>query len=154
MHRIARLLAAVLLVATLPAIAPAAPKAPVHVGSLTMEAATFWDGGHVGSDPTYSLPFTGVPFPDRCASVDPCFVYTFDVTATSPTARLRVGLDTPARDDGFEMTLISPANVAASRQNSNSYSMELFANAPETGTWTVKVVPVSADHASFRMRAK
>jgi hypothetical protein len=32
--------------------------------------------------------------------------------------------------------------------------MEIFVNAPEAGAWTITVAPYSADHATFRMRAK
>lgn len=132
----------------------AAPSAPIHIAGLGLEDEVWWAGGHVGSSPTHTTPFVGVPTTDRCAQLDPCFVYTLHVSETSATARLRVGLDMPARDDGFEMRVVSPAGAAVSRQNGNSYSMEIFVPEPAIGRWTVTVAPYSADHADFRMRAK
>lgn len=147
-------IALVATVAAASGIGVAAPSSPVHIGDLLLGSTVWWAGGHVGFSPTHSTPVAGLPVSDRCAQLDPCFVYTLDVTETSPAARLRVGLDTPSRDDTFEMTLRSPLGAAASRQNGNSYSMELSANAPASGRWTITVAPLSAEHATFRMRAK
>lgn len=134
-------------------LAPAAPSETVHAGTLGFDEALWWDGGHVGASPTHTTPFVGLPVTDRCEQLDPCFVYTLDVAGSSPVARLRVALDTPARDDGFEMKLTPPGGAAVARQNSNQYSMEIMVTAPATGRWTITVSPVSADHATFRMRA-
>jgi hypothetical protein len=144
----------ILLAFSLTVPAGAAQSAPVHVGVLGLDDAVWWEGGQVGFSPTHSTPFAALPVPDRCAQLDPCFSYALDVTATSPSARLRVGLDTPARDDGFEMTVVPPTGAPVSKQNSNAYSMEVFINTPPVGTYLITVAPFSAEHASFRMRAK
>ena len=152
--RIARLVVILSVVAAVPVTGSAAPSAAVHVADLALDEAAWWDGDHVGSSPLHSLPLVSLPIPDRCQNVDPCFLYTLNVEGTSPTARLRVGLDTASRDDGFEMTLFSPGGTTTSATNGNSYSMEVFAPTPAVGMWTVRVLPTSADHATFRMRAK
>ena len=136
-------------------VATAAMPAPVGVGTLSFDDAIFWNGGTVADDAvTHDVPFAAVPVQDRCAQLDPCFAYTLNVAESSPTARLRVGFDIAARDDGFEMKLIPPTGAAISKQNSNTYSMEIMVTAPVVGTWTITVAPYSADYATFRMRAK
>lgn len=147
------LIAATLLLSAGAVIPVSASPVPQNLGSLTFGSELFWAGGYVGNSPTHSLPLVSVPI-DRCATLGPCFAYTLTVSQTSGTARLRVGFDTPARDDGFEMTVTSPAGAATTSRNSNAYSMEQVFVAPATGTWTISVAPSSADNASFRMRAK
>jgi len=148
------LLTALLTLASVAHVASAAQGTVQFVGALGLEQSAFWDGGGVDLSPAYSTPLVGIPYPDRCAQVDPCFAYGLDVVATSGAARLRVALDTPSRDDGFEMKVISPSGVATTKSNSNSYSMEALIAAPAAGRWTITVVPSSAEYASFRMRAK
>lgn len=132
---------------------PGLAAAPVFVGSLTADSSLFWNGGHVGSSPTHSLPVVpSSPSFDRCAQVEPCFIFQFDVLASG--AVLRVAFDTPMRDDGFEVTYTSPTGGVTRRSNANQYSIENFFLSPVLGKWTVKVAPYSAEHASFRMRAK
>lgn len=126
---------------------------PPLVGSLGADGSVFWDGGYVASSPTHSLPL--VPSNDRvdrCALVDPCFRYRLETTA--PGAVLRIGVDTPMRDDGFEITVTSPAGVVSRRANSNQYSTEILIASPPVGQWNITVAPYGADYAQFRMRAK
>lgn len=126
---------------------------PTHLGSLASDGTLFWDGGYVGDGQLHSLPAAPSNAAiDRCARVDPCFAWTLDIV--SGGASLRVGLDTPARDDGFEMTITSPSGSTVRRTNSNAYSMEAFVTPPAPGRYTITVAPYSAEHASFRMRAK
>lgn len=135
----------------LPAIG--AVPAPTHVGALAPGASVFWNGGYVGEAVHHALPSAPSNAAiDRCALVDPCFAYTLDVAAGATS--LRVGLDTPSRDDGFEMTITPPSGSVVRRTNSNAYSMESFVTPPPAGRYTITVAPYSAEHASFRMRAK
>lgn len=151
--RIGALVTTLVILSTVRA-AGAAPSAAVHAGSLGLDQSLFWSGGTVADDTiTHNVPFAALPVQDRCAQLDPCFVYTLDVAETTTTARLRVGFDTASRDDGFEMSLISPTGTKTSKQNSNAYSMELLVASPAVGRWTITVAPYSADYASFRMRA-
>lgn len=143
---------AVMVVAAGPLVARA--NGVIHVGSLGADDEVFWNGGYVGFDPLWSAPFVSPnPALDRCG-IDghPCFTYT--LTTTEATARLRIGLDTPMRDDGFEVSITPPNGAPATMSNGNRYSMEAFIAAPPVGTYTITVVPYSADHAQFRMRAK
>ncbi|MEO7803804.1 MAG: hypothetical protein ABIS18_05110 [Actinomycetota bacterium] len=153
MSRLSKVVVGALLVASTFAPSAGFAAAPVFVGPLSADSTLFWDGGYVGSSPTYSLPLLPPNAAlDRCALVEPCFNFQFDVVGSG--ARLRVAFDTPMRDDGFEITYTSPSGVVTRRSNSNQYSVENFFLAPELGRWTVKVAPYGAEHASFRMRAK
>lgn len=126
---------------------------PVFVGRLSADQSLFWDGGYVGSSPTYSAPLgPSNAAVDRCALMEPCFNFEFDVVGSGGV--LRVALDTPMRDDGFEVTYTDPLGVVTRRNNANQYSMETIFLSPALGTWKVKVAPYSADHSSFRMRAR
>lgn len=147
------LVAAFALLATV--FAPVTSRAadPPLVGSLALGETAFWDGGNVGSSPTYSAPLVAsVNGLDRCANVGPCS--RFRLKVEKPGAILRVGLDTPARDDGFEMIITSPAGVTTRATNGNQYSIETFISNPAAGIWNITVAPYSADNATFRMRAK
>lgn len=126
---------------------------PVYVGALGADATLFWDGGYVGSSPAYSAPLApSNAAVDRCALMEPCFNFELDVVQAG--AVLRIALDTPMRDDGLEVTFTDPSGVSTKRANSNQYSIENFFPNPAVGRWKIKVAPYSADHASFRMRAK
>jgi len=123
------------------------------VGSLHVGTYVFWNGGSVGSDPTYSLPTPRVSALDRCSMVGPCFAYKLKLYETG--ADLRVALSTLSRDDGFEIVVYAPdGTVAASFSNNNQYNTETFIAAPVAGTYRITVAPYSADFASFKMRAK
>lgn len=144
-------LSAVIVLAGLPA--SASVTSSTHVGTLAPDASLFWDGGYVGDGVLYSLPSAPSNAAlDRCEMVDPCFEYEMDVA--SGGAVLRVALDTPSRDDSFEMIITPPSGPAVRRTNSNSYSMESFLFAPVAGRYRITVAPYSAELASFRMRAK
>lgn len=138
---------------SIPAVAPAAPSDPVFVGALGADQSVFWDGGYVGSSPTYSLPLApSLASVDRCAVFDPCFSYQLETLQSG--AVLRIALDTPMRDDGFEITIISPSGGVTRRANSNQYSTEVLLTQPAAGAWTIRVAPYGAEFAAFRMRAK
>jgi hypothetical protein len=144
-------LGTVVMLAGLPALG--APPTPTHLGSLALDGTLFWHGGYVGEAVHHSLPLAPSNAAiDRCAQVDPCFAWTLDIAPGG--ASLRVGLDTPARDDGFEMTITPPSGPVVRRTNSNAYSMEAFVTPPLPGRYTITVAPYSAELASFRMRAK
>lgn len=136
------------------ALPGSAVAAPTPVGSIGPNESVFWEGGDVGSSPLYSMPSApNLSAADRC-SIDgyPCFFY--ELTLTGGGERLRVGLDTPSRDDTFELSVTAPGGATSSITNGNKYSVELFLGAPTKGTYTIRVLPVSAEYAHFRMRAK
>ena len=125
-----------------------------HVGPLAAGDEVFWDGGYVGFDPLWSAPLAPSNAAlDRC-SLDghPCFVFTLETTQAA--ARLRVGLDTPMRDDGFEVVVTPPTGEPVRATNGNQYSIELYVLDPPVGTYSISVAPYSAEYADFRMRAK
>lgn len=137
------------------AASTAAPAAtPTHVGTLGPDDSVFWEGGDVGYSPVYSAPaMTSNATLNRCALADhPCFRYTLTLSGTGE--RLRVGLDTPARDDGFEVTVTAPGGQSSRFINSNRYSNEIFIGTPAPGDYQITVAPYSAEYAHFRMRAK
>lgn len=126
-----------------------------NVGPLAVGESIWWNGGYVTTDPMWSAPF-GVSNQnlDRCSiQGHPCFRY--DLTTASAGARLRIGFDTPMRDDGFEITVRDAAGGVIGRAtNGNKYSVELFVLNPPAATYHITVAPYSADYAHFRMRAK
>lgn len=147
-------ISAAVLLSSLAVTGPArAHNPPILVGSLTSDSTLFWDGGSVGYDPIYSAPVVpSIPVAPRCEVAEPCYQYRIDVR--EPGAMLRIALDTPMRDDGFELTVISPSGASVTQNNSNRYSIEVRRPNPEVGRWTVLVAPYSAEYADFRMRAK
>ena len=127
----------------------------VNVGSIGAGGSEFWEGGTVGSDPMYSIPsFPNLSQVDRCSITGyPCFTYKLTTTATGE--RLRIGFDTPMRDDTFEIKITPPGGgTPISIVNSNKYSVEAFIGNPPKGDYTILVTPFSAEEAHFRMRAK
>jgi hypothetical protein len=135
-------------VALLPLVAraeitgPAAPVAALKVG-----AHAFWPGGYVGQRVVSELPAA------QACAVTMC--WTFPLTVGTGGHRLRVAIDTPSREDSFEIDLLDPAGVQqATATNSNRFNIEAFIAKPAPGRWTVRVVPRDASYASFRMRAK
>lgn len=127
--------------------APPSPENSV-VGRLGVGAVTFWTGGYVADRVvTRSLP-TSV-----ACQVTHCF--TWKLQLTSPSERLRVGIDTPARETSFTVEVLDPAGaIAAAATNSNRFNIEAFVAKPKAGMWTVRVVPRDAAYAAFRLRAK
>ena len=106
-----------------------ATDSPLHVGD-----SVFWDGTTVDDGDV----------PDA---------YTLPIAAGGD--RLRVAIDTPSREDSFQLDVIAPdGNVRASNSNSNQFNEEAFVKQPEPGTWTVRVAPKGATKAFFRLRAK
>ena len=137
-------------------IAPFTSRASSHLdlGSLGVDQELFWPGGYVTYDPVWSAPFgiSSESLPRCDVPGTPCFTYTF--TTTEAGERLRIGLDTPMRDDTFEVHVTDPSGVVERAVNSNRYSIEFLLPNPAVGTYTITVAPVSAEYADFRMRAK
>src|SRR5947209_2719157 len=101
MSRTLRCAVATLVVAAGLVLPGSARADATFVGAIGLDQHVFWEGGTVGWDPAYSLPYPSNSNVNRCALVGPCFTYT--LTTTAPGAVLRVALDTPMRDDGFEV---------------------------------------------------
>jgi hypothetical protein len=69
--------------------------------------------------------------------------------------RLRIGLDTPSREDSFTIELLSAGgSVLHSASLSNQFDGELFVADPKAGEYRIRVVPKGATDAFFRLRAK
>jgi hypothetical protein len=132
----------------------ASADGPIHVGTIGADEAIFWEGGDVGYSPVHSAPAVpSSPLVDRCSiEGHPCF--RFVLTLSDTGERLRIGLDTPARDDGFEVTITGPGTESARFVNSNRYSNEAFIGVPTPGDYQITVAPYSSEYAHFRMRAK
>lgn len=135
----------------LPSQPAAADVSPV--GSLRPGESVFWDGGYVGSAPASSLPLApSLAQLDRCEVTAPCFTYRLEIAEAG--AVLRVAMDTPMRDDGFELIVEAPNGIRQKATNANRYSEEIFVRPAPAGMWTITVAPYSAEYAAFRMRAK
>ena len=136
--------AIVLLATALPAggLARRADPGPID---LAPGESAFWDGATVGDGAVHSSGMCGV--------TGPCFKYLLRLAGGA--WRLRVAIDTPSRQDSFELDLIDPSGeVAASSAETNVFDQEAFVPTPAAGTWTVRVLPVDATDAFFRLRAK
>jgi hypothetical protein len=81
--------------------------------------------------------------------------FAYELTLERGGQRFRAALDTPSRQDTFEIAAIDPSGtVVATNENSNQFNDEVFIEDPEPGKWTVVVEPTTATDAFFRMRAK
>jgi len=145
-RRVAVLGAAV--VALLPLVVRAEAGGPPRpVAALGIGAHAFWPGAYVGDRVVSRLPA------EQACAVTTCWTFPLDVKAGGH--RLRVAIDTPSREDSFEVQVLDPSGtVQASATNSNRFNIEAFVAKPQAGRWTVRVVPRDASYASFRMRAK
>lgn len=125
-----------------PAPAPAAPSGPPR---LRPGDSMFWDGGFVRSG--------AVRHEALCDVAGPCF--SFPVLLDGGGHRLRVAIDTPSREDTFQLELLDPSGaLVTATSNANQFNAEAFAATPAAGEWTVRVRPVDVTDASFRLRAK
>ena len=125
----------------------AAPRATAADApmALAVEQARFWPGGSIAEG--------NVPDSGLCDVVAPCPTWTLQVAEGG--RRLRVALDTPSREDSFDVELLGPDGaVAAVGSASNQFDGEAFAARPAAGAWTVRIVPKGATAAPFRLRAK
>lgn len=97
-------------------------------------------------------PITGdVPNTSACTATA-CPTWTLDVAPGA--SQLRVGLDTPSREDGFRVEVIDPSGtVAGSATASNQFNDEAFIQSPAGGIWTVRILPKGATDAPLRLRA-
>jgi len=127
----------------------------VQVGSLALDGTLFWEGEAVGAAPIHSLPFgpSNSAAPRCTLEGNPCQHFEFEVLDAGAHA-LRLGFDTPERDDAFEITVVQPSGQSTVLTNPNSYSVESSFPSPAVGVWRVSVAPYSAEDAPFRMRAK
>jgi hypothetical protein len=113
---------------------------PMRVGD-----SVFWDGGFVATGQVRNA--------DMCGVTGPCFEFALDLKPAG--SRLRVGIDTPSREDAFKVEVVNPAGtVATSATNSNMFNAEAFVATPAAGVWKVRVIPQDVQDATFRMRAK
>lgn len=137
-----------------------AEEEPPLVGVLTVrenpedpdESFVFWKGGEVGDAVQHSLPLVGDPGVSDCDN-SPCFRYRLEV-ASPGAARLRVAIDTPARNDNFATQVTPPGGTAVVARNSNAFNAEIFIESPPVGTYDILVRPYSASNTRFQMRAK
>jgi hypothetical protein len=118
------------------------------VGRLGVGQSVFWPGGYVASRVVTS----NLPTSAAC-TVTHCFSWKLQLTAAAK--RLRVGLDTPARESSFTIEVTDPSGaVAGTATNNNRFNIETFIADPKPGTWTVRIVPRDAAYAAFRLRAR
>ena len=123
----------------LPAAAQAAPL------DILPDGDAFWNGVTIASG--------NVRDASLCDVVAPCPTYTLKLESAG--ARLRVGLDTPMRDDTFHFDVLDATGaVIGGATNSNQFDVEAFIEKPKAGTYTIRVMPQGVSDASFRMRAK
>ena len=155
-----RVTLAVLLLAgllTIPGLA-AGQTPPEQVGVLRLqqspddpdESFVFWKGGQVGDAPHHSLPVDNTLA--SCQNV-PCFRYMLAVESPG-AARLRLAIDTPARNDNFQTQVTGPDGEQVSQVNHNRFNAELFIDDPPVGSYEILVRPYSASNTTFQMRAK
>jgi len=113
--------------------------------TLKVGQPLFWDGAYIDSG--------DIQDDALCDIAAPC--PTWKLVVAGQSARLRVAIDTPSREDTFGLELLDPSGaVVASASNSNQFNTEAFVPTPAPGSWTVRVVPQGVDKASFRLRAK
>jgi hypothetical protein len=112
---------------------------------LAVDQQRFWLGGQVESG--------AVDDPALCDVTGPCPAWTLEV---APGARqLRIGIDTPSREDAFTLVVTGPDGREVARADgANQFDAEAFVDAPKPGAHVVRVVPTQVSRASFRMRAK
>lgn len=118
------------------------------VSTLRVGQAAFWNGGYVADRViTRNLP-TSV-----ACQIAHCFEY--QLALAQPATRLRVAIDTPARETSFTIEVLDESGaVLGTATNSNRFNIETFIASPAAGTYTVRVVPRDAAFARFRLRAK
>ena len=147
-------------------LAVVANAEPIHLGELGLDEAAgqgsvLFAENAAGVEGTgiYSLPLAPSSLATTmCDAEQPCFEFTIDVLDYSgveaPAPRLRVGYDTPMRDDNFLLTVTDPEGNISTATNGNQYSVERFFEDPAPGRWHLELVPYSAEEAPFRLRFK
>jgi hypothetical protein len=157
MSRLRLLFVAAAAVAGLGALLPAATAhtESVYVGEIGLDGTLFWEGTSAGANPVHALPFApSNAAVDRCTIPEhQCQIFELDV-ADAGAWSLRVGFDTPERDDNFEVAVESPSGVRTRLVNPNAYSVEASIPDPEPGLWHIFLAPYSAEEAPIRFRAK
>lgn len=116
------------------------------------ESYVFWKGGEVGDAVEHSLPLVGDRGIATCDN-SPCFRYRLEVASVGK--RLRVAIDTVARNDNFYFEVKAPgADSPVFVRNGNAFNAEVFIDNPPLGTYDILVRPYSASNTEFAMRAK
>src|SRR5690242_7658847 len=98
--------------------------AAAHAATLDIapDGAAFWNGLTIASG--------NVRDASLCDVVAPCPTYTLKLESSG--ARLRVGLDTPMRDDTFHFDVIDASGaVVGGATNSNQFDVEAFIEKPK-----------------------
>jgi hypothetical protein len=120
----------------------AAPAAPTPL-RVAPGAPVFWQ---------HPLAITGDVADAASCTPDTCPTWTLEVAGGGH--ELRVGVDTPSREDGFRVEVLDPSGaVAGSATASNQFDDEAFVADPAAGVWTVRVLPQGATDAPLRLRA-
>ncbi|WP_372788820.1 PPC domain-containing protein [Paraconexibacter sp.] len=134
------------LVSELPVARYAEPQAaPEGEMTLTLEQSRFWLGGQIDNGNVLDA--------SLCDVIAPCPEWQLRLTEAG--SRLRVAIDTPSREDSFELQVLDAAGaVVGSGSASNQFNGEAFVAQPAPGVYTVRVVPKGATQAFFRLRAK
>jgi hypothetical protein len=130
---------------------PASAAGTKVVGKLMAESFVFWDGGRVGdlTDRAAGLPST---LSASCVEAGPCYAYKLRLAEKG--ARLRVAIDIPQRRDTYRITIVDPHGTSTQKTTFNAFNAEVFVPKPDTGMWTIVVAPLTAEHSTFRLRAK
>lgn len=124
--------------------------AVLRLGGPSDESFAFWRGGLIGNGLRHSV--SQLSIGADCDDV-PCFTYALRVD--SPGAeRLRIGIDVPARADGYTVSIDGPQGRRAALNNIGSYNDEAYITNPPVGDYVIVVRPTSAENNFFSMRAK
>lgn len=152
-----------LLTVSLTAIPASTAHAQVTtLGTFALERGeeVFWSGPTAIEMRAGEAAVTFDPEVDCAQVTRECFEYVIETANHAP--RLRVALDTPDGFDGFTefldngellyIALYNPTGEFVTKLG--RYSMEVAVSDPAPGAWRVRVVPLIASNATFRMRAK
>ena len=115
------------------------------VGSLDPGQSVHWDGPYTQS--------ARVDAPELCGIEGPCWSYGIRVES-GEARRLRVAIDWSERADVYRLELIDPSGRTVASQGSSGWNVELFAERPRPGLWTVRVIPSDVAKSSFDARAR
>ncbi len=122
-----------------------ADAVPTGTMTLALDEGRFWLGGQIAN--------ANVLDSSLCDVQAPCPTWTVRLPVDGH--RLRIALDTPSREDSFDIELLSSAGAVLHRTSlSNQFDGELFVADPKAGEYRIRVVPKGATNAFFRMRAK
>jgi hypothetical protein len=134
--------------------------------SLALGAGKFWPSAPENVN-------ANVPDPALCGIAGPCWNYKLKIAPEGSRLRVALGvlfqepgdvrswpdLSPIAPDMSFTLRLIGPDGTVIEERSTHSsaitaYAIEVFADHPQDGIWTVQVIPTNVFHLAFRMRAK